>query len=89
MTCETWDQCNSGIQATFCTIEGQGHEWPGTASLAANPHDRHVPALVTMSALGRAGDLERLGCFDGCNGATQDINATREMWNFFRRVANF
>ena len=28
-TCETWDACDQGIQATFCTIEGQGHEWPG------------------------------------------------------------
>jgi len=29
------------------------------------------------------------GCFDGCSGATEDINATRELWSFFRRIGGF
>jgi hypothetical protein len=29
------------------------------------------------------------GCFDGCSAATQDINATREMWYFFKRMSGF
>ena len=37
VTCETWNQCNGGIEATFCTIEGQGHEWPGARRARGRP----------------------------------------------------
>lgn len=28
-TCETFDQCDAGVNVTLCTLEGEGHCWPG------------------------------------------------------------
>jgi len=28
-SCDTWTDCLDNIEATFCTIEGKGHTYPG------------------------------------------------------------
>lgn len=28
-TCETFDRCDAGVSVTLCTIEDEGHCWPG------------------------------------------------------------
>lgn len=60
-TCETYQNCQGKAEVSFCTIQGQGHAWPGCVG---------VP-----------------GSGAGCSGNTFDINATVEMWNFFKRMS--
>lgn len=30
-TCETWTNCDDGVEVKLCTFEGEGHCWPGQA----------------------------------------------------------
>jgi polyhydroxybutyrate depolymerase len=32
MLCQTWPECDAGVEVTLCTIEGGGHCWPGNGS---------------------------------------------------------
>jgi len=50
VTCETWDQCNGGILATFCTITGQGHQWPGASSVHFKASGAHADGADGASA---------------------------------------
>jgi len=59
-SCETYSGCKDNKEVVFCTIQGQGHAWPGCTG---------VPNSGT-----------------GCSGNTYDINATKEMWAFFKRM---
>ena len=27
--CETWSECDAGVEVTHCTLTGMGHCWPG------------------------------------------------------------
>lgn len=30
--CDTWPNCNDGVEVTLCTVDGMGHCWPGSAT---------------------------------------------------------
>jgi polyhydroxybutyrate depolymerase len=32
MHCQTWPDCDAGVEVTLCTIDGGGHCWPGNGS---------------------------------------------------------
>ena len=32
MLCQTWPDCDGGVEVTFCTVDGGGHCWPGNGS---------------------------------------------------------
>lgn len=32
MLCQTWPDCEAGVEVSFCTVDGGGHCWPGNGS---------------------------------------------------------
>jgi polyhydroxybutyrate depolymerase len=53
MHCQTWPDCDAGVEVTLCTIEGGGHCWPGNGSCVFGHSSTELhasEAIATMFA---------------------------------------
>ncbi|MEJ7735511.1 MAG: hydrolase, partial [Polyangiaceae bacterium] len=46
--CETHQTCADGVEVTLCTIEGEGHCWPGQASCPYGASNTDIDANAEM-----------------------------------------
>jgi len=49
VTCETYDDCDGGVEVTLCTAEGMGHCWPGQSFCPAGASTLDISASDTMA----------------------------------------
>ncbi|MEZ4321658.1 MAG: PHB depolymerase family esterase [Myxococcota bacterium] len=71
-TCQTWRPCSGGAEVQLCTIDGGGHNWPGSEAypVGASPFGRALASLVADHWPGHV---------------TQDLRANEAVWSFFQR----
>ena len=50
VTCKTWSHCTASVLVTFCSAEGEGHCWPGTAFCPYGAYTTDIDASHQMAA---------------------------------------
>lgn len=70
--CETYSECTNDSEVTLCTLVGMGHCWPGGPCTPGDYPDPCDPETEPDPC-----DPETELCND-------DINASTDMWNFFK-----
>ncbi len=56
-TCETYEDCDAGVEVTLCTIDPMGHCWPGNAFCPFVPANTDISANESMWAFFEAHPL--------------------------------
>jgi len=49
VTCETYDECDGGVEVTLCTAEGMGHCWPGQSICPGGASTLDISASEAMA----------------------------------------
>ena len=71
--CEAHRGCTQGAEVQLCTIEGGGHNWPGSEAYPIG-RTRFGRVLTSLVADHWPGHV------------TQDIDANEAVWSFFQRI---
>jgi len=89
--CITWSACAGGSEAHWCSIQRGVHEWPGNDKDCGIWMRCVTRPYLTLEVIPLMAMIVQAGCFTGddwgCRRATQDINATRQIWAFFDRIS--
>jgi polyhydroxybutyrate depolymerase len=71
--CETYYDCQQGIEVTLCSVDNLGHNWAGQTSYGIDACDNNPNGTICNLWKKSVGPL------------SQELNANDQMWEFFKK----